>query len=60
MKISLTLFPGFPVGPGGPWTPRGPYIKKVKLYGRILDQQTEQHQERWFQKWISSELYLTI
>lgn len=23
---TLTLFPGFPVGPGGPWTPRGPYM----------------------------------
>lgn len=31
VKTDHTLFPGFPVGPGGPWTPRGPYMETSQL-----------------------------
>lgn len=29
---SLTLLPGFPICPGGPWIPLGPYGGKIQDY----------------------------
>ena len=49
MKANHTLFPGFPVGPGGPWTPRGPYVKTSYLINFIEFRFNKlNHIEKWF------------